>query len=132
MRLLFFLCWRGGAGARPQGLPACEGMVCRLSPVCAALRAGVAMSRRLRRFRHSLLSGEGVLLSLRLFSEDALSTSPLSPPRHRSARHGGVNRGHEVSDLSHLSSSLFCHLISPVYCIHSADQFRLSYSYLNS
>ena len=42
---------------------------------------------------------------LRLFYEEAAYARPLSPPRHRSARHGGVNRDHEVSDLSRLASS---------------------------
>ena len=41
-------------------------------------------------------------LFLRLFSEETLSACPPSPPRHRSARHGGVYRCHEVSDLSRL------------------------------
>ena len=42
---------------------------------------------------------------LRLFYEEALPACPLSPPRHRSARHGGVHRGHAVSDLSRVAPS---------------------------
>ncbi len=77
-----------------------------------------------------------VILSLRLFSEEALPACPrLTPPRHRSARHGGVNRGHAVSDLSCLlptSSSFFHSLFSlrplPLssHFFHSSTTFSIS------